>query len=86
MPIATYGAICNWSGSNYQPYIIRTNSYVGKYGNGFKNLENCQKSITTAKARFVCNWTGEGYARYSLKNPQSIVDGVYRSLESCMTY
>lgn len=83
---ASHGALCNWNGTNYQPYIIRTNAPVGKYDHGFTELKNCQKSLGTARTNFICNWTGEGYARYSLTNPQDIMDGVYRTLETCMTY
>ena len=62
------GLVCNWNGSNYSPYNIRTNNQIGLPGYGYKYVKNCNESVKMSNFRYACNWTGIEYAIYDINN------------------
>lgn len=76
--------ICNWNGSNYQPYNYNQSQFIGKNGFGFTRVESCEDSIQNAN-RAVCNWNGSNYQPYSIRTGQHIgkVDYGFKNFNSC---
>ncbi len=64
-----YKLVCGTQGTNYQPYDQNNDVFVGKYGFGYAQPEDCYQALyATADSHepVVCNWNGVNFQPYHI--------------------
>lgn len=79
------GLLCQWNGSNYQPYFTPQNRPVGKEGYGFIALDRCVQSVQYSRFDLACNWAGASYTAYDTYT-NAVIAERFLTLEACSRY
>lgn len=81
------GLLCLWNNSNWQPWSIEGKVYLGRTGNGFVKLKDCQQIIEGGQNGNACNWNGKDYSIYGPARPDTaLVPMTFAKSEDCTTF